>query len=248
MERQKNFARLARVHNRISNVLQKVETPIYYNDINPVPSLLPTDKRCFGTYFRVGFYGYKFGDLNGTEFIYKEPFFTKLPEISHRLESFYATQMGRESIEVIKDSSDFDPQKLDQNKAYLQITYVDPYFDLWEKRKRTTHLDQNYGLNRFVYYTPFTKDGKKPHGILKDQFKRRTILSTKHCFPYLKTRLRVYSREQKILTPIEVAIEDLTKKTAELCAGKFEEQLKKCCFNSKYKVFCLLYGVFWPTI
>ena len=40
----------------------------------------------FGTYFRVGFYGPKFGDLDGEEFIYKEPTLTKLPEISHRLE------------------------------------------------------------------------------------------------------------------------------------------------------------------
>jgi len=40
----------------------------------------------FGTYFRVGFYGHKFGDLDGEEFVYKEPSITKLPEISHRLE------------------------------------------------------------------------------------------------------------------------------------------------------------------
>jgi len=43
-------------------------------------------KRIFGTYFRVGFYGSKFGDLNGEEFIYKEPTLTKLPEIFSRLE------------------------------------------------------------------------------------------------------------------------------------------------------------------
>ena len=43
-------------------------------------------KRVFGTYFRVGFYGSKFGDLDGEEFVYKEPAITKLPEISHRLE------------------------------------------------------------------------------------------------------------------------------------------------------------------
>jgi hypothetical protein len=45
-------------------------------------------KRMFGTYFRVGFYGPKFGDLDGEEFIYKEPTLTKLPEISHRLEVY----------------------------------------------------------------------------------------------------------------------------------------------------------------
>jgi len=40
----------------------------------------------FGTYFRVGLYGTKFGDLDRHEFVYKEPAITKLPEISHRLE------------------------------------------------------------------------------------------------------------------------------------------------------------------
>ena len=39
-----------------------------------------------GTYFRVGFFGDKFGDLDGEEFIYKEPAITKLPEISLRLQ------------------------------------------------------------------------------------------------------------------------------------------------------------------
>jgi len=40
----------------------------------------------FGTYFRVGLYGSKFGDLDRQEFVYKEPVITRLPEISHRLE------------------------------------------------------------------------------------------------------------------------------------------------------------------
>lgn len=40
----------------------------------------------FGTYFRVGLYGCRFGDLDEQEFVYKEPSITKLAEISHRLE------------------------------------------------------------------------------------------------------------------------------------------------------------------
>jgi hypothetical protein len=51
---------------------------------------LQEGKRVFGTYFRVGFYGAKFGDLDGEEFVYKEPAITKLPEISHRLEVHYS--------------------------------------------------------------------------------------------------------------------------------------------------------------
>lgn len=54
----------------------------------PNPLLLSGQghKRMFGTYFRVGFYGAKLGDLDEREFIYKEPGITHLPEISHRLE------------------------------------------------------------------------------------------------------------------------------------------------------------------
>lgn len=44
-------------------------------------------QRVFGTYFRVGFYGARFGDLDEQEFVYKEPSITKLAEISHRLEA-----------------------------------------------------------------------------------------------------------------------------------------------------------------
>lgn len=47
----------------------------------------------FGTYFRVGFYGSKFGDLDREEFIYKEPTLTKLPEIFSRLEVCLSASM-----------------------------------------------------------------------------------------------------------------------------------------------------------
>lgn len=68
---------------------------------------------------------------------------------------------------------------------------------------------------RFVYATPFTPGGKA-HGELREQFKRKTILTVATHFPYLKTRIRVVARKQIVLTPIEVAIEDIQKKTAEV--------------------------------
>lgn len=46
----------------------------------------------------------------------------------------------------------------------------------------------------------------KPHGELKDQYKRRTILTTAVHFPYVKTRVQVVDRMQITLTPIEVRI------------------------------------------
>jgi len=70
-------------------------------------------------------------------------------------------------------------------------------------------------LERFVYATPFTPGGKA-HGELREQCKRKTILTVATHFPYLKTRIRVVARKQIVLSPIEVAIEDIQKKTTEV--------------------------------
>ncbi len=48
---------------------------------------------------------------------------------------------------------------------------------------------------RFMYATPFTEDGRA-HGDLKEQCKRKTILTTSQAFPYIKTRLPVIQRNQ----------------------------------------------------
>uniref|UniRef100_A0A3Q2YLE1 Dedicator of cytokinesis 7 n=1 Tax=Hippocampus comes TaxID=109280 RepID=A0A3Q2YLE1_HIPCM len=179
-------------------------------------------KRMFGTYFRVGFYGSKFGDLDEQEFVYKEPAITKLAEISHRLEGFYGDQFGEDQVEVIKDSNPVDKCKLDPNKAFIQITYVEPYFDTYEMKDRITYFDKNYNLRRFVYCTPFTLDGRA-HGDLHEQFKRKTILTTSHAFPYIKTRINIVHKEEIISTPIEVAIEDMQKKTQELAFATHQD-------------------------
>ncbi|KAM6963291.1 dedicator of cytokinesis protein 7 isoform 6-T6 [Aplochiton taeniatus] len=179
-------------------------------------------KRMFGTYFRVGFYGSKFGDLDEQEFVYKEPAITKLAEISHRLEGFYGERFGEEQVEVIKDSNPVDKCKLDPNKAFVQITYVEPYFDTYEMKDRITYFDKNYNLRRFVYCTPFTLDGRA-HGDLHEQFKRKTILTTSHAFPYIKTRINIIHKEEIISMPIEVAIEDMQKKTQELAFATHQD-------------------------
>ncbi|KAI4573480.1 hypothetical protein MJT46_004720 [Ovis ammon polii x Ovis aries] len=179
-------------------------------------------KRMFGTYFRVGFYGSKFGDLDEKEFVYKEPAITKLPEISHRLEAFYSQCFGTEFVEVIKDSAPVDKTKLDPNKAYIQITFVEPYFDEYEMKDRLTYFEKNFNLRRFMYTTPFTLEGR-PRGELHEQYRRNTILTTLHAFPYIKTRISVAQKEEFVLTPIEVAIEDMKKKTLQLAVAINQE-------------------------
>ncbi|XP_058798618.1 dedicator of cytokinesis protein 7 [Phymastichus coffea] len=203
-----DYKKLANIHGKLHEAYTRIEQL--------------SGKRVFGTYFRVGFYGVRFGDLNGEEFIYKEPTLTKLPEIFSRLENFYAERFGSDSIVIIKDSNPVDAGKLEADKAYVQITYVEPYFEAHELRHRPTVFHRNFNIRRFLYATPFTPGGKA-HGELREQCKRKTILTVATHFPYLKTRIRVVNRKQILLSPIEVAIEDIQKKTAELAAATNQE-------------------------
>lgn len=135
-------------------------------------------------------------------------------------------------MHIIKDSNNFDPNTLDPEKAYIQITYVEPFFETYEMRHRETYFERNFNiskrllrmimymlcrverklmyifgflLERFIFATPFTKSGKA-HGELHEQCKRKTILTTANHFPYVKTRIQVINRTQFQLEPIEVAI------------------------------------------
>nr|XP_015204455.1 PREDICTED: dedicator of cytokinesis protein 6 [Lepisosteus oculatus] len=208
-EANRDFKKLATIHGKLQDAFNKVNNQVGW-------------ERMFGTYFRVGFYGCRFGDLDEQEFVYKEPSITKLAEISHRLEEFYAERFGDDIVEIVKDSNPVDKTKLDPNKAYLQITYVEPFFDTYELKERITYFDKNYNLRTFMYCTPFTLDGRA-HGDLHEQYKRKTILTTSHAFPYIKTRINVTHREEIILIPIEVAIEDMQKKTQELAFATHQD-------------------------
>uniref|UniRef100_A0A674KDR4 Dedicator of cytokinesis 6 n=1 Tax=Terrapene triunguis TaxID=2587831 RepID=A0A674KDR4_9SAUR len=206
-EANREFKKLAALHGKLQDAFGKISSQV---------------SRMFGTYFRVGFYGSKFGDLDEQEFVYKEPSITKLAEISHRLEEFYAERFGDDLVEIIKDSNPVDKAKLDPNKAYIQLTYVEPFFDTYELKERVTYFEKNYGLRSFLFCTPFTRDGRA-HGDLHEQHKRKTLLTTSHAFPYIRTRLPVVHKEEIILTPIEVAIEDMQKKTQELAFATHQD-------------------------
>ena len=71
-----------------------------------------------------------------------------------------------------------NPHDLDPGKAYIQVTYVTPYFDVKESEERQTDFERSNNLRRFMYETPFTKNGQ-PRGEVDEQYKRRTILTSK---------------------------------------------------------------------
>ena len=62
-------------------------------------------------------------------------------------------------------------------------------------------------------------------GSVENQYIKKTILTTGHCFPYMKTRIKIKEKFEVILTPIEVAIEDMVAKLGRLNAAIINDRL-----------------------
>ncbi|XP_050527569.1 dedicator of cytokinesis protein 7 [Daktulosphaira vitifoliae] len=217
------------------------------------------------TYFRVGIYYNGMSDVDesnsesneestdlafcGKQYIYKEPQLTKLSEIFDRLQSHYSEKYGAENVIAVKHSNRISGESIDnKKKVYIQITYVEPCTaPSLRLASHSIYSNKNNedveNIKRFVYSTPFTldDDGRTHACQLRDQYKRKTLLTTERSFPYILTRIPVMksstnmaisrnvtpsrrsvehncgdNMEVVVMQPIEVAIEDLQKKTQEL--------------------------------
>lgn len=183
---------------------------------NKIMEVIQSGRRLLGTYFRVAFYGQGFfEEEDGKEYIYKEPKLTGLSEISQRLMTMYSDKFGPENVKIIQDSNKVNPKELDSKFAYIQVTFVKPYFDEKEAPEMKTDFEKCHNINRFVFETPYTLSGKK-HGGVEEQCKKRIVLTTANTFPYVKKRVEVVGEKQVDLKPVDVAIDEMKARTAEL--------------------------------
>lgn len=90
------------------------------------------------------------------------------------------------SFSVMRSFTQVNPKDLDPKYAYIQVTYVTPFFEEKEIEDRKTDFEMHHNINRFVFETPFTLSGKK-HGGVEEQCKRRTVLTSK-CGPRSRVR------------------------------------------------------------
>uniref|UniRef100_A0A674KGL4 Dedicator of cytokinesis 9 n=1 Tax=Terrapene triunguis TaxID=2587831 RepID=A0A674KGL4_9SAUR len=203
-EKRRDFERLAHLYDTLHRAYSKVT------------EVMHTGRRLLGTYFRVAFFGQGFfEDEDGKEYIYKEPKLTSLSEISQRLHKLYSDKFGSENVRMIQDSGKVNPKDLDSKYAYIQVTHVVPYFEEKELQERKTEFERTHNIRRFMFEMPFTQSGKRRGGV-EEQCKRRTILTAIHCFPYVKKRIPVMYQHHTDLNPVEVAIDEMSKKVAEL--------------------------------
>ncbi|KAF7711080.1 dedicator of cytokinesis protein 9 isoform X8 [Silurus meridionalis] len=203
-EQRRDFEKLAHLYDMLHRAYTKVI------------EVMHSGKRLLGTFFRVAFFGQGFfEDEDGKEYIYKEPKFTPLSEISQRLLKLYSDKFGQENVKMIQDSGRVNPKDLEAKFAYIQVTHVTPYLEDKELEERRTDFERNHNIRRFVFEMPFTECGKK-HGGVEEQCKRRTVLTTTQCFPYVKKRIAVMYQHHTDLSPIEVAIDEMSVKVTEL--------------------------------
>ncbi|PVD19166.1 hypothetical protein C0Q70_21731 [Pomacea canaliculata] len=205
-ERTRNFEKLEKCYQHLSQAYTSVI------------DVMKSGKRLLGKYYRVAFFGQTlFEEEDGKEYIYKEPKVTSLAEICDRLKTLYTEKFGKDAVQFIQDSNKVNPAMLDPKYGYIQVTYATPYFEEKELLERVTDYERNNTIRRFMFETPFTKEGHA-RGSIEEQYKRRTILVTTHTFPYIKKRIEVMSggRREIELSPIEVAIDEIQTKVIRL--------------------------------
>ncbi|GAB4842882.1 MAP kinase Spk1 [Ancistrocladus abbreviatus] len=205
------YGQLAKCHTMLTNIYES----ILEQESSPIPF---TD----ATYYRVGFYGDKFGKLDKKEYVYREPRDVRLGDMMEKITHVYESRLDGKMLKIIQDSGEVKADRLEPGFCYLQVTAVDPVMedeDLGSRRERIFSLSTGSVrarvFDRFLFDTPFTKNGKTQGG-LEDQWKRRTVLQTEGSFPALVNRLLVVKSESMEFSPVENAIGMIETRTAAL--------------------------------
>lgn len=181
-------------------------------------------QRIFSNYYRVVVYGSKLGpEVNGVEFVYKELPTMRLMDFSEKIKRSYESKFGEGNVVILPNTQVVKVNELDPQKIFMQLCNLEVYWLPEQLVERNTGFKQQFGVRRFVMEQPFTKpkggkDGAAQAGGFEDQHIRRTIYSTKECFPHLLKRSRVVDKEEVELSPIECAIALVEKRTRALKA------------------------------
>ena len=63
-------------------------------------------------------------------------------------QTFYGDKSGTDNLIIINDSKAVELSTLNPEKAYVQITYVEPFFDNFELRDRVTVFERNFNISK----------------------------------------------------------------------------------------------------
>ncbi|VDK57486.1 unnamed protein product [Anisakis simplex] len=164
-----------------------------------------TRKRHFGSYFRVIFH----------EWIYREPALTSLAEACERMSEACRLALGHERIQVVAEG-EIDESQIEDGMAYVEMTHVQPFADD-SSDADVSSFALNTNIRKFIYECPVIDESVSEDA---PEIARRTLkricLTVAEPFPNTRRRERVTERSEKILTPLELAIENLIFKAQQI--------------------------------
>uniref|UniRef100_A0A094ZLL8 Dedicator of cytokinesis protein 11 n=1 Tax=Schistosoma haematobium TaxID=6185 RepID=A0A094ZLL8_SCHHA len=169
-----------------------------------------------------------FESMAGKSFIYRSNPCQKLNEKCDELLQLYCHKYGEQSVELLTDNF-INRSILDPMKAYVQITYVEPYKEIKDSDKKPLRsYEKHHDVRQFMFEAPFLRQpglsteecllapGPKQSDDLTIQWKRRTILTTEATFPHIRRRLEIIQVTEIDFTPIDSAIDAIQCKNQEL--------------------------------
>lgn len=90
-----------------------------------------------------------------------------------------------------------DTSKLDNQKIYIQITSLSPYISETTPLTRKTFFERNTNINQFYFETPYKINENVEDSLaLVNRYKKKTILTIEHHYPYVLTRLPIIAEEE----------------------------------------------------
>ena len=174
-------------------------------------------ERIFGHFFKVSFFGKCFGDFyDGKTFVYREKTLVHLYEFSDELIQTHQKLCPNTKIELIKEKGEVDKFKLDNDKGYIQITFIEPYFAKKEYVERNCDFYKANFVKCFSFETPFLKDSNKAQGNIDEQWIRRTIVNVKYAMPFITKLQEVVRQDITEFPPIRVSYRQLREKLISL--------------------------------
>uniref|UniRef100_A0A6B2KYP6 DOCKER domain-containing protein n=1 Tax=Arcella intermedia TaxID=1963864 RepID=A0A6B2KYP6_9EUKA len=189
-----------------------------YSELNKLCTSVVSETesgRIFGLYYRVVFYGNseELKDVRKTEFIYKAKPGLRIAEFKDLLKETYEKKLGTGKVQFLSNLNAVDQSTLENDCAYLQVMAIDTFFTEEEQILRRSQYEHNFDVNKFIFETPFTKEGGKAYTEdVSKQWKRKTTLEMKHSFPFITNRLRVEKKNEVELSPLENSTELILNK------------------------------------
>lgn len=162
------------------------------------------DTRLFSNFYRVGFYGKKFKEMNEAQMIYSAKASVRLTDFVERLTKQFASML-EEEIKILpnkpRDKLDINP-----DLHYLQVISVDGYKRADVTETLTTFEKKNH-VHEFFIETPWNPDGGPISEDVDKQWKLRTIFECGRYLPGIYLRLPVLSQRTEPVTPLESSID-----------------------------------------